>query len=419
IGVRVVAEDAGVAGDDARGAEHVFGVELRGAARREQGHALAAEEHVLVRIVADAIGFDEDLAARAVPVEFVGNRGVGGIGLGDAAAIAIVNVVHASGGLEVALGVPQVAVDAVVGGVAGEVVGKAREMIVVVRGLGEAALLRAAGVSRVRGGGDGQQIPPGIYAVDFCPAFGGGGGIRGSGLRRGDAVELIVGEGLRTLVVYIVGDAHDVAVVSGAQVEIVAKVHGVAAGGGSLELQRLETVVVGVGEHKAASKSGAHADFRRGERALWSITDTRHPPQVVSAPDITPFASNFNARETIVREGTGFVELGVQKEFSSMVDVSPLPHLLISDPDRGNTVRKWSGRIKLRLHYDSSRSVDIFPLPGLVITHPDCCEAINEIHRITELGLKKVFSALIDVAPSACTFVSYVDGSDAINHQTC
>src|SRR5208337_4652567 len=130
------------------------------------------------------------------------------------------------------------------------------------------------GVSGIRGGGDGQQIPPGIYAVGFCPAFGGGGGIRGSGLRRSEAVQRIVGEGLRTLVVNVVGDAHDVAVVRRAQAEIVAEVHGVAAGRGSLELQGLEASVVGIGEHKAAGERGADADFGRGESALWSIADT-------------------------------------------------------------------------------------------------------------------------------------------------
>src|SRR5208337_4844031 len=124
IGVRVVADHAGVAGDDARGAEHVLGVELRGAARREQGHALAAEEDILIGSVSGAVGFREHCAARAIPIEFVGNRGVGGIGLGGAAAVAIINVGDAGGGLQLALGVPQVAVDAVVGGVAGEVVGK-------------------------------------------------------------------------------------------------------------------------------------------------------------------------------------------------------------------------------------------------------------------------------------------------------
>src|SRR5208337_5037918 len=109
---------------------------------------------ILIGSVSGAVGFRQDFAARAIPVEFVGNRGVGGIGLGGAAAIAVVEIVHASGGFELALGVPQVAVDAIAGGVAGEVVGKAREMIVVVRELGEAALLRTAGVSRIRGGGD-------------------------------------------------------------------------------------------------------------------------------------------------------------------------------------------------------------------------------------------------------------------------
>jgi hypothetical protein len=84
--VRIVAHDARVVGNDARGAERVFDVILRRAARREQGNTLAAKEDVLVEGVAGGIGLGQDFAARAVPVELAVN-------LGDAAAIATVGSV--------------------------------------------------------------------------------------------------------------------------------------------------------------------------------------------------------------------------------------------------------------------------------------------------------------------------------------
>ena len=72
-------------------------------------------------------------------------------------------------------------------------------MIVPVSGFGEAAFLRAASVSGIRGGGDLRQVAPGpvgdaVVLIGFSPAECGACGIRGSRLRRNNSVELVVGE---------------------------------------------------------------------------------------------------------------------------------------------------------------------------------------------------------------------------------
>src|SRR5262249_4900613 len=138
------------------------------------------------------------------PIEFAA-------GFLDAAAIAVISVSNASTGLHLAFGVPGVGVDAVVGSVAGSVVAEAGEVVADVRRLREPAFLCAAGVVRVCGGGDGLQIGPRIGGVGLAPAVSGAGGEGRSGLRAGDAIELIVSEGLRASGVEIVGDAVDVA----------------------------------------------------------------------------------------------------------------------------------------------------------------------------------------------------------------
>jgi hypothetical protein len=80
--VGVVADDAGVVGHDAGGAELVCDVESGGGAGGEHGNALAAKENVLGGGSAGGVGLGEDFVARSIPVEFA-------IGFGDATAIGI------------------------------------------------------------------------------------------------------------------------------------------------------------------------------------------------------------------------------------------------------------------------------------------------------------------------------------------
>ena len=86
--VRVVQDDAGGVRDDARGAERILDIKLRGAAGGEQSNAFAAEKDVFVGIVARTVGFGQDFAPGAVPVKFVGDLRC--VSLGDAAAISVV-----------------------------------------------------------------------------------------------------------------------------------------------------------------------------------------------------------------------------------------------------------------------------------------------------------------------------------------
>ena len=65
--------------------------------------------------------------------------------------------------------------------VAGPIVGKDVEVVVSVGVGGEAAFLSAAGVVRVRGGGDGLEVAPGVYSVVFPPAMGWACGVRRGG----------------------------------------------------------------------------------------------------------------------------------------------------------------------------------------------------------------------------------------------
>src|SRR5207248_7537119 len=103
----------------------------------------------------------------------------------------------ASGSFQLAFGVPAVRVDTVVLGVTRRVVSKAREMIIGVGRSAEAAFLRAPGVIRVGGGGDGLQVAPGIEVKCFAPAVSRTCSERGSRECGGGAIQLVIGECLR------------------------------------------------------------------------------------------------------------------------------------------------------------------------------------------------------------------------------
>ena len=121
IEIGVVADDTSVVSDDAGSAERILDIKLRGAAGGEQSNAFAAEKDVFVGIVARTVGFGQDFAPGAVPVKFVGDLRC--VSLGDAAAIAIVNVIRCGaaigGGLEFAFAVPGLTVSTIVRDVAG------------------------------------------------------------------------------------------------------------------------------------------------------------------------------------------------------------------------------------------------------------------------------------------------------------
>jgi hypothetical protein len=53
---------------------------------QQHGDALASEENILGGGVARSIGFGQDVAARAIPIEFAAS-------LGDAAAVAVIEIV--------------------------------------------------------------------------------------------------------------------------------------------------------------------------------------------------------------------------------------------------------------------------------------------------------------------------------------
>src|SRR6266478_4197399 len=163
IEIRIVTDHTRCVGDYARGAEEVFDVVDGIAASGKHGDTLAAEENVFGGGVAADLGFGKDFAAGTIPVELAR-------GFGDTAAVAVVRVGNARGGLQLALGIPRVGIHAVVLGVPGKIVRKNVEMVVSVGGDGEAAFLGTAGVVRVGSGGDGLQVAPGVDAVVFAPA---------------------------------------------------------------------------------------------------------------------------------------------------------------------------------------------------------------------------------------------------------
>src|SRR5579883_2060218 len=103
----------------------------RVAAGGKHGDALASKENILGGGVARSIGFGQDVAARAIPIERTAR-------FGDAA-VAVIEIARASGGFELALGVPLVIGDeAVAGGVAGGVISPSGQVIVAIGGGGEA-----------------------------------------------------------------------------------------------------------------------------------------------------------------------------------------------------------------------------------------------------------------------------------------
>ena len=96
--------------------------------------ALAAEENVFGSSVAAAIGFREDVAAGAVPVELAAS-------FCDAATVTVIEIVHAAARVQLAFGVPRVGVDTIARGVAREIITKARKVIVAVGGHGRRKVL--------------------------------------------------------------------------------------------------------------------------------------------------------------------------------------------------------------------------------------------------------------------------------------
>ena len=80
--------------------------EDRAARSGEHGDAPSSEEDVFGSGVAGSIGFREDFAARAIPVELAAS-------LGHAPARTVVKVGDASGGLDLAFRVKRIGIDAV------------------------------------------------------------------------------------------------------------------------------------------------------------------------------------------------------------------------------------------------------------------------------------------------------------------
>ena len=108
------------------------------AGRVAAGNAFAAEENVFVGDVAAQIRLVENFRARAVPIDFA-------VGFFDAVAIAVVSIVHTSGGFNFTFGVPAVGVVAIGQDVAGSIVGKAGGgKLIVGQGRDAEAFLRAA-----------------------------------------------------------------------------------------------------------------------------------------------------------------------------------------------------------------------------------------------------------------------------------
>src|SRR5260221_1056000 len=132
-------------------------------------------------------------------------------------------------------------------------------MIIAIGGLAEADFVRAAGVRRIRWLSELSEVALcatswAIVKLIGCgPAVAGTGSERGGGLRGGNAIELVVGEGLRAGGVEIVGNAKDVAgiaTVDGID-KIVSEIHGVAAGGRGLDFLRLQAGVISLKDVQA------------------------------------------------------------------------------------------------------------------------------------------------------------------------
>src|SRR5579885_3157868 len=199
----------------------------RVAAGGKHGDALASKENILGGGVARSIGFGQDVAARAIPIERTAR-------FGDAAAVAVIEIARASGGFELALGVPLVIGDeAVAGGVAGGVISPSGQVIVA-----------------IGGGGDAVEVAPRVERVGFPPAVSGAGGEGGSCLRGDDAIQLVIREGLGGSSIEVVGNAvDDSGIVGGRWIhKIVGDIHGVATRRRGFEFIGLEAGVVGVGK---------------------------------------------------------------------------------------------------------------------------------------------------------------------------
>ena len=167
--------------------------------------------------------------------------------LGNAASVTVVEVVNASRGLELTLGVPGVGECSVTSRVSRGVVGKAGEVVIAVDGFREPALLGATGICGVCGCGDLRQVAPcavcdAVVLVDLAPAMRGTGSVRGSCQRGSDSVELIVSKRLRAGGIEVIRYCENVPGIAAiARVnETVRDVHGVPTGGRGFEFERLE-----------------------------------------------------------------------------------------------------------------------------------------------------------------------------------
>jgi hypothetical protein len=120
--VSVVTESTGRGENLARGAEEIFAVIIDSVAADDaMGDALAAEINVLVGEIAGGIGFVEDFGAGAVPVDLAA-------GFLEAVTVAIVS--DTGGGFDFALGIPSVGIVGVVESVAGSVIAKGGDLVV-------------------------------------------------------------------------------------------------------------------------------------------------------------------------------------------------------------------------------------------------------------------------------------------------
>ena len=172
------------------------------------GGALTVEVNVFaeggVGGAAGGIGFVENFAAGSVPVDLA-------VGFLDAVAVTVVGVVHAAAGLHFGFGVPGVG-----GGDIGSLVAGGIEAET---GCGDLIVRVHRDIQRRSGPGSngGGEIGPLVVGESLSPAVGAASRV---GLRGNDAIDLIVGEGLRARGVAVVGHAVDVPVVR-AQVEII------------------------------------------------------------------------------------------------------------------------------------------------------------------------------------------------------
>src|SRR5258708_2889620 len=263
IEVGIVADDARIGGDNTGSAKEIFDVIERSAARGNLRDALASEEYVFGGGVARGVGFGEDVAAGAVPVKRAA-------GLGDATAIAVVEVVHTRRSSELAFGIPTVGVDAVARGVAGEIITKAGKVIVAVGGHCRRQILRAACVgrcARLR-----LEIAPCVIrgGIVVAPAIRSCGRGRASGL---DTVQLIVSEVFGLAGIQIVGDGIDVASVLACRRidKAVGDVDSVAARRRGLEFEWLEAVGIDVGGREGICYGGGLFGGEGGKTGLRGV----------------------------------------------------------------------------------------------------------------------------------------------------